>query len=166
MKPTGFLVMGVSGCGKSSVGMALADMLGWKFLDADDFHPPENIAKMSAGIPLNDQDRQPWLAALHDQLVKVIETGNHPVLACSALKEQYRQILLDGLPEIALVYLKGDFDLIWSRMQARTGHYMKAEMLKSQFDTLEEPGQAMRIEISIPVHQIVERIIEHYSLGR
>src|SRR4030095_544887 len=96
MLPKGFLVMGVSGSGKSTVGKALAEKLGWDFFDADDFHPPENIAKMAAGIPLNDSDRAPWLAALSNLLLSTLQANRHPVLACSALKETYRAKLLEG----------------------------------------------------------------------
>ena len=159
MKPRFIIVMGVSGSGKTSIGKALANRLGWDFYDADDFHPPENVAKMANGIPLDDSDRAPWLAALHD-LISSSLTANRPgVLACSALKERYRRQLLKDNDDVQLVYLKGSYDLIWSRMSVRKDHYMKPRMLQSQFETLEEPVYALTIEISGSVDEIVEKII-------
>jgi gluconokinase len=154
-----FIVMGVSGCGKTSIGKALADQIGWDFYDADDFHPPANIAKMASGIPLNDADRAPWLAALHDLIETCLKEKRPGVLACSALKERYRQTLLSGNPGVQIVYLKGSYDLIWSRMQARAGHYMKPEMLQSQFATLEEPANALVVDIDLTVDEIVNNIV-------
>lgn len=137
---TGYLVMGVSGCGKSTVGKMLADKLGWSFFDADDFHPAENIAKMKAGIPLTDEDRQPWLERLSKLLHDEVAAGRHPVLACSALRQSYRDTLLDGLPGLGIVYLRGDRELIASRLKSRSGHFMPAALLDSQFSALEEPS--------------------------
>jgi gluconokinase len=161
--PRGFLIMGVSGCGKTSVGQALATKLGWTFFDGDDYHPSANIQKMAQGIPLEDADRLPWLAILHDLLSDSLNSGGHPILACSALKERYRQILLAGNRGVAVVHLKGSFDLISSRMQARQEHYMKPAMLKSQFEALEEPDDAITIDISLPVERIAEEISRRYS---
>lgn len=158
-----FIIMGVSGCGKTNVGQFLAAQLGWDFYDADDFHPPQNIAKMAKGIPLNDSDRAPWLAALHDLISSSLEKNRPGVLACSALKERYRQQLLKDNADVQLVYLKGSYDLIWSRMSARKDHYMKPEMLQSQFETLEEPENALTIDISMPVEEIVREILRHQS---
>ncbi len=155
------IVMGVSGSGKTSVGQLLAKQLGWGFYDADDFHPPENVAKMANGIPLNDSDRGPWLAALHNLISSSLTADRPGVLACSALKERYRQQLMDGNSHVQLVYLKGTYDLIWSRMSARSGHYMKPSMLQSQFDTLEEPKDALTVDICIPVDEIVREILYH-----
>ena len=155
-----FIVMGVSGCGKSSVGKSLAQSLGWDFYDADDFHPPENIAKMAKGIPLDDSDRAPWLASLHDMILSKLTDNSPSVLACSALKERYRQQLTKGNESVQVVYLKGSYDLIWSRMEKRTAHYMKPHMLQSQFETLEEPTNALTIDISLPVENIVQEIIQ------
>jgi gluconokinase len=160
LKTKFFILMGVSGCGKTAIGKLLAQRLGWDFYDADDFHPPENIAKMTAGIPLNDDDRRPWLTALHDLISNCLEEGHPGVLACSALKENYRQVLLTGNPNVHVVYLKGDFDLILSRMSARNGHYMKPGMLKSQFKTLEEPLNAQTVPISMSMEEIVAAILE------
>jgi gluconokinase len=159
MKPRFFLVMGVSGCGKSSVGMALARSLGWDFYDADDFHPPENIVKMADGIPLNDSDRAPWLASLRNLILSNLTADKPGVLACSALKERYRQQLIDDNDDVQIIYLKGSYELIWSRMQKRTGHYMKPHMLKSQFEDLEEPSNALTMDISMSLDVIVQKII-------
>ena len=160
MKPLGFLVMGVSGSGKTTLAKALAKRLGWDFLDADDFHPPENIAKMTAGIPLDDSDRTPWLAALHEKLSSTLQADRRPVLACSALKEKYRAQLLDGLEDILIVHLAGSYDLIRSRMTGRAGHFMQPEMLASQFETLEPPTGALTVDISMPVDEAVENILQ------
>ena len=160
-----FIVMGVSGCGKTTIGTQLAERLGWDFYDADEFHPPENIAKMSAGIPLTDADRHPWLVTLHDLIATCLKENRPGVLACSALKESYRETLLRENENTAIIYLKGDFDLILSRMQARSEHYMKPEMLQSQFDTLEEPTQAITLSTALPVQQIVETIIKRGKLA-
>ena len=151
--------MGVSGCGKSTIGRLLADRLGWDFLDADDFHSPENIKKMVDGIPLNDADRAPWLSTLNHMLISTLATGRHPIMACSALKESYRAVLFQGSVGLQLIYLKGSYELIWSRISKRKGHYMGPGMLKSQFDALEEPVQALIIDVSLPPEEIVEKII-------
>ena len=159
MKPRFFIVMGVSGSGKSSVGKALAERLGWDFYDADDFHPPENVVKMANGSALNDSDRAPWLAALHELISSSLKADKPGVLACSALKERYRQQLVEGNEGVQIVYLKGSYDLIWSRMEKRTDHYMKPHMLKSQFEALEEPTNALVIDISRSVAEIVREIL-------
>jgi len=152
--------MGVSGCGKSTVGQALADHFGCPFYDGDDFHPPENVAKMASGTPLNDEDRAPWLAVLHDLLAAHGEKGETAVLACSALKKNYREQLRAGNKSIRFVYLQGDFDLIWQRMQTRPHHYMKAEMLQSQFDTLEAPdaSEALALPIAMSIPDMIAAI--------
>lgn len=156
-----FIVMGVSGCGKSSVGQTLASRLGWSFYDADDFHPPENVAKMASGTPLDDSDRAPWLATLHDLIFSSLKEDKPGVLACSSLKERYRQQLLDGNEGVQIVYLKGSYDLIWSRMSARKDHYMKPHMLKSQFEALEEPTNALTMDISMSIDDIVQEILKY-----
>lgn len=160
MKTRFLIVMGVSGCGKSSVGKALAQSLGWDFYDADDFHPPQNVAKMAGGIPLDDSDRAPWLALLNELISSSLKEDKPGVLACSALKERYRQQLMDGNDGVQIVYLKGSYDLIWSRMEKRTDHYMKPHMLKSQFDALEEPTNALTIDTSVSVDDIVKEILK------
>jgi gluconokinase len=154
------IIMGVSGSGKSTIGQAVAEKLGWDFYDADDFHPPANVTKMAQGIPLNDDDRVPWLAALHDLISSRLKENRPGVLACSALKERYRQQLLAGNEDVQIVYLKGSYDLIRSRMSTRAGHYMKPEMLKSQFDALEEPEHALAVDIGSPPEEIVAQIVK------
>jgi gluconokinase len=160
MKTRFLLVMGVSGCGKTRVGKALAEKLGWDFYDADDFHPPENVARMARGIPLDDSDRGPWLAALHELISASLRAGKPGVLACSALRERYRRRLLEGNPDVLVVYLQGNYDLIWSRLEKRSGHYMKPQMLKSQFEALEEPANALTVDIARPVDDIVQEIAQ------
>jgi gluconokinase len=161
MKAKIFVIMGVAGCGKTQVGKLLSQNLAWDFYDADDFHPPENISKMANGIPLNDEDRIPWLASLHDLISSSLERKQPCVLACSALKERYRLQLLDGNPDIQLVYLKGSYELIWSRISARKDHYMKPQMLQSQFEALEEPAEALTMDISRSVDEIVRGILKY-----
>jgi gluconokinase len=155
------IVMGVSGSGKTAVGRSLAERLGWDFYDADDFHPPENVAKMATGIPLNDSDRAPWLASLHELISFCLRQNSPGVLACSALKESYRERLLEGNEGVQIIYLKGSYDLIWSRMSARKDHYMKPQMLQSQLDALEEPVNAVMIDISMSIDDIVQEILEN-----
>jgi gluconokinase len=164
MKTTGLIVMGVAGSGKTTVGKELAARLGWDFFDADGFHPPGNVAKMAAGIPLEDGDRAPWLDALHDLLSRTLRAGRHPVLACSALKQQYRDMLLKGNPGIRLVYLQGSYELILSRMTDRTDHYMKPGMLRSQYEALEEPQDALTMDITQSVEVIVEAVLHSLKM--
>jgi carbohydrate kinase (thermoresistant glucokinase family) len=159
--PRFFVVMGVSGCGKTTVGKALAAYLDCPFYDGDDFHSPQNVAKMASGVPLNDEDRAPWLASLAALIREHLDKGETGVLASSALKRRYRDKLrVDD--RVQFVFLDGDFDLIWERMQARPDHYMKAEMLQSQFETLEVPdeGEAITIPIDRSVEEILAQIIE------
>jgi gluconokinase len=163
MKARFFIVMGVSGSGKTSVGKSLASKLGWAFYDADDFHPPENVAKMASGIPLNDADRTPWLASLHDLISSSLKADQPGVMACSALKERYRQQLLEDNDGVKIIYLKGSYDLIWSRMAVREDHYMKPHMLESQFDSLEEPSDALTMDISGSIEEIVDTILQVIS---
>ncbi len=162
MSVNGFIVMGVAGCGKSTVGRRLAQALDWDFLDADDFHSPENIAKMKSGIPLGDSDRAPWLSKLNELLLATLKKGRHPVLACSALKERYRLRLCRGIDGLQFIYLKGSCDLIWSRISRRQGHYMKPEMLRSQFAALEEPAEALVVDIRPTPEEIVEQILKTF----
>ncbi len=168
MKIRFFILMGVAGSGKTTVGQALAQKLGWDFYDADDFHPPANIAKMAGGIPLDDNDRAPWLDALHERIASSLAANRPAVLACSALKERYRQRLLEGHDGVQIVYLKGSYDLIRSRMEQRVNHYMKPSMLKSQFEALEEPHNAITVDVSLSVPEIVEHIMkasQMYTIG-
>lgn len=156
-EPAVVLLMGVSGSGKTTVGEKLAAELGWSFRDADDFHPPQNVAKMSAGTPLTDADRAPWLAAIRAHIERTLARGESGVVTCSALKEQYRAAAIPD-PRVKLVHLSGDFDLILARMTARTDHFMKPEMLKSQFATLEAPGNAVTVNIAKSPDEIVAEI--------
>lgn len=151
------LLMGVTGSGKTTVGQALAEGLGWQFADADDFHPQTNVAKMRAGIPLDDADRAPWLAALRKRIEEWVGARTDVVLACSALKQAYRDELVVG-PEVRVVYLQGDSELIAERLKARHGHYMEPDLLPSQFATLEEPKDALAVNVDSSVAEIVGRI--------
>jgi len=163
MKICFVIVMGVAGCGKTTVGELLAKQLGWHFYDADAFHPAENIAKMATGTPLDDSDRAPWLASLHALISASLKEGRPGVLACSALKERYRQQLLAGNEGVQLIYLKGSYELIWSRLTLRKDHYMKPQMLQSQFEALEEPTNALTFDVSMPVDEIVQEIVARIS---
>lgn len=153
------IVMGVSGSGKTTLGAALAGRLGWEFADADDFHPASNKEKMSRGEALNDQDRQPWLEVLHGLLADSIKNGKPLVLACSALKQKYRDTLMNDLDGVALVYANGSKELIAERMRARS-HFMPVSLLDSQFNTLEPPTNAINADIGKPISELVPLIIE------
>jgi gluconokinase len=157
------VLMGVAGSGKTTIGRGLSKELGWKFYDADDFHPRPNVEKMSRGVPLDDTDRIPWLEALRELVRACLERGESAVLACSALKENYREYLLidEG---VKLVYLKGDYDLIQDRLRTRRGHFMKPEMLDSQFATLEEPEQGIHVDISSPPEEIIKAIRSRFAI--
>lgn len=154
------VLMGVSGSGKTTVGHELSARLDWPYLDADDFHPPENVEKMRAGTPLSDEDRWPWLDALNAQLRDFDARGQSVILGCSALKAVYRSRLALGCREVRWVHLTGSFELIESRLNARTGHYMPAALLRSQFATLEAPQDAITVGIDATPAQIVAQIIE------
>ncbi len=158
------VVMGVSGCGKSTVGQALARELGWPFFDADDFHPPANIQKMSSGIPLDDADRQPWLERLRDLLADEHRAGRSAVLACSALKERYRMVLRAGAPDVRFVHLEGTAEEIQLLMSRRSGHFMKPGMLASQFAALEPPREALSIPVILSCADQVKMIREHWNV--
>ncbi len=149
------VVMGVSGCGKTTIGKLLASRLGCAFLDADEFHPPENVAKMAAGTPLTDDDRKPWLQALNGKL----REQQNAVLACSALKESYRQLLSQGLAACRFVHLHGEIELIRARLAERQHRYMPASLLESQFATLEPPASALAVDIAQPPARCVEAIV-------
>jgi gluconokinase len=153
------IVMGVSGSGKTTIARALADALHWSFSDADDFHNPENVQKMRSGIALTDEDREPWLHAIRAAIEewKCHEFGH--VLACSALKDSYREILGRNDPDVKFVYLQGDFDLISRRLKGRKSHFFNAALLRSQFDTLEIPKDALVVDISRTPQEIVQTII-------
>lgn len=153
------LVMGVAGAGKTTIGAALARRLGWRFIDADDYHPPQNVAKMKAGIPLDDSDRQPWLQDLNQQLRAMDSHSQDGVLACSALKESYRKRLLQGISRHEIVYLHGSFALIGERMKGRAHRYMPAALLESQFAALEPPADAISIDVAAEPSSCVAAIM-------
>jgi ACS family tartrate transporter-like MFS transporter len=158
------LIMGVTGSGKSTIGKLVAERLAWVFLEADEFHSPENIAKMYNGIPLTDADRLPWLDAIHARLVALHAEGKDIVLACSALKESYRQRLAKNLP-IELVYLKGSPVLIAKRLRERHGHFAGTPILAGQFADLEEPHEAFILPVELPPEEQVRKILQHFSLA-
>ena len=153
--------MGVAGCGKTTIGNLLSQRLNCPFYEGDDFHPVENIKKMSQGIPLNDSDRLPWLLALRNSIDKLISTQSDAVIACSALKQTYREILQGEDKEIFWIYLQGSYSEIFSRLQARQKHFLKAEMLLSQFQALEEPENVFSVSISSSPAEIVDKIIDY-----
>ncbi len=153
------LLMGVAGSGKSTVGSRLADALGWDFHDGDRYHPAENIAKMSAGIPLDDADRLPWLQRLRALIDAGVATGRPLVLACSALKASYRSLLLDGVAGALIVHLTGSEALLNERLSTRPAHFMKPGMLASQLSTLESPDDAFTVDVADEVDAIVARVV-------
>jgi gluconokinase len=162
-RPNILILMGVTGSGKTTIGHLLSEDVGWKYLDADDFHPAPNIEKMRRGIPLNDSDREPWLLKLREVINNCLEANEPTVLSCSALKQSYRNLLMiDG--RVRFVYLKGSSQLIEQRLSNRTGHYMNPLLLQSQFDALEEPAECLQIDISTPPREIVTLIKKHFRL--
>ena len=165
--PCALIVMGVSGSGKSTIAAALAERLRWTFEDGDRFHPASNVAKMSAGHPLTDEDRWPWLGAIADEIDRVCRAGGHVVIACSALKRSYRQALSRGRSDVRFVFLDGRQSLIAERMAHRKGHFMPPGLLDSQFKTLEPPQadeKPISVSIDAPIETIVENIV--HQLGR
>lgn len=158
------IVMGVVGSGKTTVGRLLAAQLAWDFADADDFHPPSNVEKIRQGIPLTDDDRWPWLQALHEANTRWLSEGRNVVLACSALKRAYRRELEVG-PDVRFAYLKGSADLIAERLRLRQGHFADDKILSSQFADLEEPEGAVTVGIAAPPQQIVAEIRKKLGLG-
>lgn len=157
------VVMGVSGSGKTTIGSLLARQLGWEFADADTYHSAANVEKMRDGIPLTDADRVPWLDALRDLIARWIAEGKSAVLACSALKEMYRESLRVG-EQVRFVYLKGNRDLLFHRLLQRRDHYMKEQMLASQFGTLEEPANAIVVDANGTPENIVREIRRDLAL--
>lgn len=157
------VVMGVAGVGKTTIGKAIADRMGWEFADADDYHSAANVEKMRLGHPLNDDDRQPWLEALGALTQDRLGSGRSLVLACSALKERYRETIAGGHPRVKFVYLKGSFDLLHERMSARRGHFMPTGLLQSQFEALEEPTDAFVVDVMVTPEEAV-RDVESWLL--
>lgn len=156
-----FVVMGVSGCGKSTVGSALAQRLGIRYIEGDQFHSDENLRKMAAGMPLTDEDRKGWLLELQSQLRAAKEVRESVVLTCSALKRAYRDLLREADSNLMFVHLVGTYDAIAARMQKRTGHFMPPALLESQMRDLEPPGpdeRAVSFSISMPLQQLVEQV--------
>jgi gluconokinase len=155
------LLMGVSGAGKTTIGELLAQRLGWRFIDADDYHPPENVAKMAAGVPLEDADRWPWLDALNRRL----SSQQDAIVACSALKQSYRRRLLAGIEQARVVHLHGEKALIAARIAARKHRYMPASLLDSQFATLEPPAAAIEVDVAGEPEDCVCVIVAALGLG-
>ena len=158
------IVMGVSGSGKTTIGRALADSLHWRFSDADDFHSPANVEKMSRGIALTDEDREPWLRAIRAAIEQWKRDEPGHVLACSALKENYREILGRNDPNVKFVYLKAGFDLISQRLKERKSHFFNSALLRSQFDALEIPREALVVDVSKEPQEIACTILEAIKL--
>ena len=159
------VVIGVAGSGKTTVGALLAETMNCPFLEGDSLHSKQNIDKISHGIPLTDADRAPWLAAIHDHILYWFERGQDLVVGCSALKQRYRAVLAEGVP-ITWVYLKGSVELIRSRLRRRPNHFMKANTLESQFETLKEPPDALVVDVSAPPGAIVEQILSELRIER
>jgi gluconokinase len=159
------VLMGVSGSGKTTVGEKLAAALGAEFAEGDAYHPPANVEKMRSGIPLDDADREPWLERLSAEIGRWLAAGRDVVLTCSALKQRYRDILQGGRPEVRFVYLCGSEELIRERLKRRRGHYMPASLLASQFAALEEPEDAITVDIDRPADEIVASILVALGAG-
>ena len=166
--PAVIVVMGVASSGKTSLGERLAERLGWPFRDADSFHPPANVAKMSGGIPLTDEDRKPWLAAIAAWIDELRASDGNGIVTCSALKKAYRDVIVGTRPDVALVYLKGSRELIGQRMATRQHHFMPPALLDSQFATLEEPGadeSPLVVQVEASKEAIVEQVVRELRLG-
>lgn len=151
------IIIGVSGSGKTTIGRLLSEELAWKYYEGDDFHPPANIEKLKNGVPLDDADRKPWLESLRDLIRNCLERGDSAVVACSALKQRYRDFLLVD-ERVILIYLKGDYELIRQRLSKRRGHFLNPNLLDSQFATLEKPKTAMQVDVSLSPAEIVKSI--------
>jgi gluconokinase len=165
--PAVVIVMGVSGCGKSTIGALLASRLQWEFEDGDWFHPSSNVDKMHSGIPLTDEDRWPWLDAIAAWIDKTRRSGGHSVIACSALKRRYRDVLIGDRADVRLVYLKGDETLIARRVAMRHEHFMPRSLLHSQFKALEEPGpdeKPIVVSIEPQPREIVVQILSAMNI--
>jgi gluconokinase len=166
--PCAMIVMGVSGSGKSTIADKLAERLDWVYEDGDRFHPASNVAKMSAGQPLTDEDRWPWLQAIADEIDRVCKAGEHAVIACSALKRAYREVLVHGRNDVRIIYLDGTQALIANRLAARKGHFMPPGLLVSQFKTLEPPDKSenpVTVSIDASVDAIIDDIIRQLGFS-
>lgn len=155
------IFMGVSGCGKTTIGKKTADVLGVPYYEGDEYHSPENVEKMSRGIPLTDEDREDWLDTLSQLLRNKLGAGESGVLSCSALKQKYRDQLCIDPKQVLFIYLKGSYGLIRSRMQARIGHYMPSDLLKSQFEALEEPEDVFAVNIDQAPEEILDKVLSY-----
>jgi gluconokinase len=159
------VIMGVTASGKTTIGTRASKRFGWPFYDADEFHPPENIAKMSRGEPLTDDDRDPWLKALNAKMQEEERAGRSAIFGCSALKARYRDVLRDGLSKVWFVFLKGDPEVLQARLDHRRGHFMPRTMLPSQIAALEEPepGEALILDASKPPNDLVDEIADYIN---
>ncbi len=160
------LIMGVSGSGKTTIGGLLAAALGGRYIEGDDFHPPANIAKMQAGLPLSDDDRLPWLQALGKALQAPENKGVPVILGCSALRESYRQLIRSFCPQCQIVWLHGSPERVAARIKDRLGHFMPASLLESQFAILEAPADAITVSIDQPPEAIVKQILDQLPSGK
>ena len=158
------VLMGVSGSGKTTIGAQLSEELQWDFFDGDDFHDSSNKEKMAAGIPLTDSDREAWLSMLRDLVIRLRRERKNGIIACSALKHSYRRYLMTDAEDVSLVYLKGDFEQIKKRLNDRKGHFMGESLLESQFSTLEEPDDAIEVDITHTPSEVVSTIIKQQNL--
>ncbi len=159
------ILMGVAGAGKTTIGQLLAEDLGWQFYDGDDFHPPANVEKMKQGIPLTDEDRTPWLDALRLLVLTQVQRGEPAIVASSALKRAYREHILGDTENASFVYLRGDYDLVRERLEDRRRHFMKPDLLDSQFQALEEPEDSLVVDIRLDPKAIVSYIKESLRLS-
>lgn len=158
------LIMGVAGCGKTTIGRQLAAELGWNFVEADEFHPPANVAKMGSGQPLNDDDRAPWLAALRVEIDRYLSRQESAVVTCSALKERYRKIIVPDPKQVKIVHLHGSPELLRSRISERVGHFMPATLLDSQLAALEPPADALTLDVVTSPEELVAQIRRAFGI--
>ncbi|WP_051299846.1 gluconokinase [Methylobacter luteus] len=158
------IIAGVSGAGKTTVGRALAERLGWRFIEGDDYHPAANVAKMQRGEPLNDADREPWLLRLRDEIKACLARGERAILTCSALKERYRALLRPDPERVHFVFLTGSYETLHKRLTQRHNHFMGPDLLASQLETLDLPGDGLIVDIDQPVDAIVDAIMVYLGL--
>jgi len=160
------ILIGPMGCGKTTIGKKLAEKLGWSFYDGDDFHPRENVEKMRAGLPLTDEDRKTWLENLHGYIQRWLMEGRNAILACSALKQAYREALGVDQDTVKTVYLKGSYELLRKRIEDRKHPYMNKDLLRSQIEAMEEPKGGLTVDISQTPEITVETIIKRLGLSQ